>query len=53
MLNILVHDKPVSMGLQSVLFVPTLDNKDTYNGGVHVALLRAWSSTCQYRVTSG
>ena len=32
MLNTLVHDKPVSVGLQSVLFVPTVVFLYEYEG---------------------
>jgi hypothetical protein len=48
-----VYRNVVHKGSQSVLFVATLVINLAYNGGVHAALFREWSSTCQYRVTRG
>jgi hypothetical protein len=53
MVNTLVYNPLVYKGFQWLLYNGTLVINLGYNGGVHVALFRAWSSTCQYRVTRG
>jgi hypothetical protein len=53
MVNTLVYKPLVYKGFQWLLYNGTLVNNGAYNGGVHAALFREWSSTCQYRVTRG
>jgi hypothetical protein len=50
-LGTLVFGKSVLKGSQSDLFVRTVMVAHIYNGGVHAALFREWSSTYQYKIT--